>query len=581
MNFSKINRWVPGLATFAHYDKKNLKYDIRSGLSVAAVALPVAIAYAELMGINAIIGLYSCILPMIVYAFFGTSRQLIVGPDAATCAVISAAVAPLALGNQDTIWQLAIIMTVMTGFWCLIAGHFRLAIFADFLSPPILQGLLNGVAITIVVGQMANILGLNSLPSDFLESLIALPEKISGTHWQTFVVSMISLVSLFSLKVFRPNWPAPLIVMALGTLLSWYLDFSAMGIAIIGSFGQGLPYVSMPHFNPDLLRELIIPSLNLAVISIVSCMMTVRSFATKNGYQVDFDQELRALGYINIASGVSQGFAVSAATSRTAVNDANGGKSQMVSLVAAAMIAIVLFFLTRLLSFIPLATLGAVLIYAAWSMFNIRSMFSMRKHNHSAFTLTLFTMAAVLVVGLIDGIGFAILLGLLQFLHTVFRPTDDLLGVDNQGVIHAINAKSLVKPVDSLIMYRFNSTLTYFNVAYFQKRVLEMVDCAPKKPRWMVIDAAICFTYNDASVFSALKELIAALKINDVTLVLAGRSAELAEWLSQNQIAHGDDNLLLVPDLYFAVRMVHNDSQQTEIKALDLAMQSALDTAKK
>ncbi|GKX51722.1 SulP family inorganic anion transporter [Budvicia aquatica] len=580
MQLGKVKQWVPGLASFIHYDKKNLKYDIRSGLSVAAVALPVAIAYSELMGINPIIGLYACILPMVVYALFGSSRQLIVGPDAATCAIITAAVAPLALGNQDMLWLLAIVITIMTGFWCLVAGHFRLAIFADFLSPPILQGLLNGVAVTIVVGQIANILGLSALPSDLIESLIALPGKIAGTHWLTLALSTVCLVILFILKALRPGWPAPLIVMTLATLLSWQLDFNAMGIAIIGSFGHGLPHISMAHFDPELLRALIIPSLNLSVISIVSCMMTVRSFANKNGYEVDIDQELRALGYINLAAGLSQGYAVSGATSRTAVNDANGGKTQMVSLVAALMIALVLFFLTRFISFIPLATLGAVLIYAAWSMFSIKSIFSIRKHSRSAYALTLFTLAAVLVVGLIDGIGFAILLGLLQFLHTVFRPTDQLLGVDSQGIIHTVSSGNHIKPVDGLLMYRFNSTLTYFNVAYFKTRVLKMVDSAPKRPNWVAIDAAICFTYNDASVFSSLKELMAELKTRGVMLVLAGRTTELDEWLVQNQIIRKDVNLLLVPDLYFAIRMIQSNNLQMEVKEQDSAMQSASDSAK-
>lgn len=576
MQLSRINQWIPGLATFLHYDKKNVKDDIRSGLSVAAVALPVAIAYSELMGINAIVGLYACILPMVIYALFGTSRQLIVGPDAATCAVITAAVAPLALGDKETFWQLAIVMTFMTGFWCLIAGHFRLAIFADFLSPPILQGLLNGVAVTIVVGQMANILGLSALPADLIASLVALPDKIADTHWLTLALSIACLVMLFVLKALRPGWPAPLIVMTLATLLSWQFDFNSMGIAIIGSFGQGLPHISMPHFNPELLRELILPSLNLSVISIVTCMMTVRSFASKNGYDVDIDQEVRAMGYINLASGLSQGFAVSAATSRTAVNDANGGKSQMVSLVAALMIALVLFFLTRFLSFIPLATLGAVLIYAAWSMFSIKSLFSMRKHNRSAYALTLFTLIAVLTVGLIDGIGFAILLGLFQFLHTVFRPTDQLLGLDNQGIIHSVNSDRAVRQIDDLMMYRFNATLTYFNVAYFKKRLLQMIEGVPKRPKWVAIDAAVCFIYNDASVFSALKELMDELKAKGISLVLAGRSTELAEWLTQNQIAYQSENVLLVPDLYFAIHMIENDSQLLDLEEV----RSAFDAVK-
>ncbi|MGE4799281.1 SulP family inorganic anion transporter [Yersinia hibernica] len=570
-------QWIPGLTTFIHYDSANLKSDIRSGLSVAAVALPVAIAYAELMGINAIVGLYACILPMVVYALFGTSRQLIVGPDAATCAVITAAIAPLALGDQDTLWQMAIAMTMMTGFWCVIAGRFRLAVFAEFLSQPILQGLLNGVAITIMVGQIGNILGLESLPSDLIKCLIALPQKLADTHKLTLILSATSLFVLFALQALRPTWPTPLIVMTIATLLSWYLDFNSMGIAIIGSLGHGLPHISMPHFDPNLLRELIVPSLNLAVISIVSFMMTVQSFASKNGYEVDIDQELYALGYINIVAGLSQGFAVSAATSRTAVNDSNGGKTQMVSLIAALMIALVLLFLAQTLSFIPLGTLGAVLIYAAWSMFSFKAISSMRAHNRSAYILTVFTLIAVLAVGLIDGIGFAIILGVLQFLRTVFKPTDQLLGTDNQGVIHPINPENDINPIDGLIMYRFNSILTYFNATYFKRRVTQLVNSATIAPKWLVVDATTCFTYNDASVFAMLKELIPTLKEKNVTLILAGRSTELSIWLAKNNISHYMEDLILVPDLYFAVKMIQKDEIQDKIKRQKAAIESAQD----
>jgi high affinity sulfate transporter 1 len=577
MQLRRIKQWMPGLATLIHYDRKNIKYDIRAGLSVAAVALPVAIAYAELMGINAIIGLYACIIPMVVYAIFGTSRQLIVGPDAATCAVITATIAPLALGDQNTLWQLAIIMTLMTGFWCLIAGHFRLAIFTDFLSQPILQGLLNGVAVTIVVSQFGNILGIGSLSTDLIECLIALPGNMAATHGLTLTLAAICLASLFILNAWYPKLPAPLFVMSVATFLSWHLNFDTKGIAIIGSVDHGLPVIHMSSdFNLELLRELIIPSLNLAVISIVSFMMTVRSFSVKNGYEVDIDQELRALGYINIAAGISQGFAVSAATSRTAVNDANNGKTQMVSCVAALIIFLVLFFLTRFLSFIPLATLGAVLIYAAWSMFSLRSIFAERKHNRLAYILTLFTLLAVITVGLVDGIGFAILLGLLQFLHTVFRPTDQLLGVDGQNIIREITAGKPIKPLENMVIYRFNSTLTYFNVNYFKKRVLQTIDDSNNKANWLVIDATVCFTYNDASVFSVLNELIAELKIKGVTLVLAGRSDELAKWLGRNNIMYSDNTLILVPDLYFAIKMIQNNKLQVKIEEQEQAMASAL-----
>ncbi|MBS9425046.1 SulP family inorganic anion transporter [Photorhabdus caribbeanensis] len=565
MQWKKLQRWMPGLGNFSHYRKEWFSHDLRAGLSVAAVALPVAIAYAELMGISAIIGLYACILPMFAYALFGTSRQLIVGPDAATCAVIAAAVAPLVFDNEDVRWQLTIVMTLMTGIWCVLASHFRLGAFADFLSKPILKGLMNGVALTIIVDQLAQVFGFAGFPAGLIERVIALPAKLMSTHLPTLAMSVATVLILFAVRFLRPTWPGPLLAMVLTTYVSWQFGLEKYGIQIVGSVsGGGLPVVPMPDFQPGIMRELVIPSLNLAVISFVSFMMTARSFASKNGYQIDADCELRALGIANIASALSQGFAVSAASSRTAVNDAIGGKTQLVSVIAATIILLVLLFMTSFLAYIPLSSLGVVLIYSASSLLGLRRIWSLRKRNHQAFTLSLFTLIAVLVVGLINGVGFAVLLGLLQFLRIIFRPTDQLLGVNDQGMIHSINHGNDIKPIDGVMMYRFNSPLTYFNVSYFKKRVLQHVDRiqklnkTQKRPGWLVVDAAVSFTYDDVSVFAAIDELISELKVRDITLVLAGRRTELTRWIRQNKLKSSDDDLIVVPDLYFAVRMIQS-----------------------
>lgn len=318
--------WMPGLETLFNYRFADFGPDIKAGLSVAAVALPVAIAYAELMGINAIIGLYACVFPMIIYALFGTSKQLIIGPDAATCAVIAAAVSPLAMGDDATRWQLIIVMSLMTGIWCLIAARFRLGTFADFLSRPILQGLLNGVALTIIVSQIGKVFGITQLPSGFIERLVAFPTALLDSHIPTLLMSVATLAVIIVIKKVRNLWPSLLIAMVLATLVSYVFNIEKYGISIVGDLGEGLPFIPMPQFDPGLMRDLITPSLNLAVISFVSFMMTARSFASKNGYSVDADQELRALGMANLASALSQGFAVSAASSRTAVNDMMGVK---------------------------------------------------------------------------------------------------------------------------------------------------------------------------------------------------------------------------------------------------------------
>ncbi len=576
---SKLLVWMPGLNDLLHYKKSDLGYDIKAGLSVAAVALPVAIAYAELMGINAIVGLYACILPMIVYALFGTSKQLIIGPDAATCAVIAAAVAPLAMGDANVLWQLILVMSLMTGIWCLLAARFHLGAFADFLSRPILQGLLNGVALTIIVSQLGKVLGISDLPPAFIERLIALPQLITTAHIPTVIVTLLTLGLIYFIKFFRNKWPSLLIAMVVATATSMLLDFSAYQIEIVGDLGEGLPSVPMPDFSPSLLRDLITPSLNLAVISFVSFMMTARSFATKNGYQIDADQELRALGLANIASVLSQGFAVSAASSRTAVNDSIGGKTQLVSIIAALTILVVLLFMTNFLSYIPLSSLGIVLIVSTLSLISFKQIGSMRKRDKQAFMLAVFTLLAVLVAGLITGIGLAVLLGLLQFIRIIFRPTDQLLGTDDQGMIHSINAENEIQPIDDVLIYRFNSPLTYFNVNYFKERLNKHIDNSPKRPAWVIVDAAVSFTHNDVSVFSALNEIVTGLKAKGVTLVLAGRRTSLNRWLEKNKIKRSDDDLLVVPDIYFAIRLIQSKqlSKQKEKEDLQASQQENSD----
>ncbi|WP_431224790.1 SulP family inorganic anion transporter [Serratia sp. L9] len=565
MRWKTLQGLTPGLMNLLAYERSWLKPDIRAGLSVAAVALPVAIAYAELAGVSAIVGLYSCVLPMIAYAIFGSSRQLIVGPDAATCAVIAAVVTPLAAGKTELHWQLTIVMTLMMGTWCLIASRFKLGAIADLLSRPILNGLLNGVALTIIVNQISKVFGFASPSSELIERIYALPVSLLSSHWPTMGISLFTLLILLGVHYTRPNWPAPLFAVVLATGLTWAANLPRFGVETVSGYtGGSLPMVSWPDFKPGLLRDLVIPALNLAVVSFVSMMLTTRSFAAKNGYEVDADSEFRALGLVNIVSGLSQGFAISGANSRTAVNDANGGKSQLVSIIAALVIALVVLFLSEPLQFIPIAVLGVVLIYASWSLLDMRSIFRLRKRNRPAFYLALFTFLSVLLVGIIPGIGLAVLLGLLQFLQTVFRPTEQLLGVKEDGMIHSISSTNGVKPVDGVIMYRFNSPLTYFNVAYFKRRIVNLVTGTPLQPRWVVIDAVASFTHADISVLAAIEELKQDLEQRGISLVLAGRRTELTRWFRMHRSSSNKRDLILVPDLYLALKLIQSKERKAE-----------------
>ncbi|MDQ9091085.1 SulP family inorganic anion transporter [Pseudoalteromonas haloplanktis] len=551
---SRLYDFMPGLNTLFHYERKWFTDDLRAALSVAAVALPVAIAYAQLTGVNAAVGLYSCILPMILYALFGSSKQLIVGPDAATCAVIAAVVTPLAAGDTVKHWQLVVTMTAMTGFWCLIASKFKLGVLADFLSKPILMGLLNGVAITIIVSQLSKVIGFTFDEKYLLERLAAVPTYLSQAHIPTLLMALFTLAAYFAMKRLKPTWPAAMFAIAFAAILVWLFNLKQFEINTIGTVTGGLPVFNTPIYDIGIIRELVVPALNLAIVSFVSMMLTARSFADKNGYDIDADKEFRALGIANFASALSQGFAVSGADSRTAVNDASGGKTQLVSIIAAAIIAIIALFLTAPLEFIPSAALGIVLIIASIHLLDLKAVWQLKRKDKHAFYLALATLLAVLFIGVIPGITLAVLLGLFQFIRTVMRPTDTVLGVDINGVVRSLDSTNKAKAVQGVFIYRFNSPLTYFNAGYFKRRLLEQYARQKDDTQCVIIDAVPCFTHLDLSVMAMLADLDVIFKKRNIRLEIAGRKRQLLSWFDVAGMTSGKEGIYVHSDLYVALQ---------------------------
>ncbi|HDZ3712271.1 TPA: SulP family inorganic anion transporter [Vibrio vulnificus] len=549
-----LSQWFPGLVQLKHYQKEWLADDVRAAFSVVAVALPVAIAYAQLTGVSAIVGLYSCVLPMLVYALMGTSRQLIVGPDAATCAVIAAVVTPLAAGDATKHWQLVMTMTAMTGMWCVLASRLKLGILADFLSRPILLGLLNGVALTIIVGQFAKVVGWKYEQRYLLERLWEAPQRLADLHWPTLALSVATVAVYLVTKRFRPSWPAAMFAILITTASVWLLRLQEVGVSVVGLTQGGFPNFQTPEFELGVTRELVVPALNLAMVSFVSMMLTARSFAAKNGYDIDADKEFRALGFANIASACSQGFAISGADSRTAVNDANGGKSQLVSIIAAITIAVIAVFIYQPLQFIPIASLGVVLIIASLSLLDLKGIWILRKRDKDAFYLASITFVSVLVIGVIPGITLAVLLGLFQFLRIVMRPSDQLLGLDEEGTIRTVDGTGKATPIPGMVIYRFNSPLTYFNAPYFKRRLLEHAEHT-KDVGCVVVDAVSSFTHLDLSVMATLADVHETLKKRGIRLILAGRKRRLRQWCELTGISTSEGGILLRADMYLAIKL--------------------------
>jgi high affinity sulfate transporter 1 len=530
----RLARVAPGLTRLLSYSfAEDFRHDLLAGLSVAAVALPVAVAYAQLAGFDPAVGLYSCILPLVAYALFGTSRQLIVNPDAAVCAMIAAAVAPLAGGDSQLYWSLAVTITFLAGLFCIAASFLRLGAMADFLSKPILIGFLNGVAISIVSGQMSKLLGFPIEAKRIIPQFLEIITKLPQVHLPTLAVGVACLVVLFAMARIAPRLPAALITLiAAGSVVALF-GLDRYGVKILGPIPAGLPPLRFPSFAPDEIPSLLGSAAGLALVMFSSGMLSARSFATKGGYEIDADRELAAFGVANLASALSQGFAVTGADSRTAVAAASGGRTQVTGLVTAATIAIILLFLTGPLRYIPIAALGALLMYASLSLFDVRDLKEIWRIDRIEVGLAIVTTLGVVALGAINGILIAVGLALIRFVQMTARPKDEILGaVDGLSGLHSIERHPTARTFPGVMLYRFDAPLTFFNADYFKMRVLALADAAGPGLRWIVVDA-IPISRIDLTGLYALRDLRLKLEARGTVLLLAGRKTELLIWFRE------------------------------------------------
>jgi high affinity sulfate transporter 1 len=520
---ARLVRLAPGLPALLYYRRADLPRDLVAGLSVAAVALPVGVAYAQLAGFHPVVGLYASILPLVAYALFGTSRQLIVGPDAATCALVAAAVAPLAAGNPDQYLAYAGSLAFLAGLLSIGASFLRLGAIADFLSKPILVGFLNGVSLHILVGQLPSLFGFSiEAPPGIVIQLLALLAKIDQTHWLTLGVGVATFAVLRGSSSRFKRLPAPLVALVFGAVVVAVFGLDARGVAVVGAVPPGLPELSWPAVPLGMIDDIAGPAAGIALVSFSSMMLTARSFAAKNRYTIDVDREFAALGAANIAAGLSQGFAVSGTDSRTAVSDASGGRTQVTGLIAAATIACVLLFFTDLLRYVPVAALGAILVNASLSLLDFATLRRLRRLDRAEFVLSMLATLGVIWFGAIEAIVVVLVLALLRFVRITFRPRVEVLGrVEGLPGHHALDLFPSAQTYPGLALFRFNAPLVFFNAPYFKHQALSAIAEAGPGLKWFVIDA-LPVTQVDVTGIYELEDLQQTLRERNVELVIAG-----------------------------------------------------------
>ena len=534
--FRLIGRIAPGLHDLLHYQRADLPKDLAAGLAVAAVALPVGVAYAQLAGFHPAVGLYSSILPLLAYFLFGTSRQLILGPDAATCALIALTVAPMAGGDPQVYIALSALLALFAGLFCILACFLKLGVLADFLSRPILVGFLNGVAVSIALGQSGKLFGFSIEQQGVVLVAIELISKFGQIHWLTFAIALLAFAVLLLAPRLIKHLPAALLAMLVTSVAVAGFDLEAHGVATLGVVPAGLPALGLPAGSLQLLTEhfkpLLMAAAGIALISFSSAMLTARSFAAKNRYDIDVDREFAALGAANIASALSQGFAISGADSRTAMSDASGGRTRLTGLFAAAAVALVLVFLTGPLQFVPVAALGAVLIMAALSLLDLGSLRRFWAIDKREFLLSMIATFGVIWVGALEAILFVVLLAVLRFVQLTARPRAEVLGsIEGMPGFHALDRHPEAAVTAGLVLFRFNGPLVFFNAGYFKREALAAANQQGDDLRWFVLDM-IPLTQLDITGIDALLDLQAELASRGVELVAAGRRSESSQGVS-------------------------------------------------
>ncbi len=511
--FGFAHKFMPGLGIFRRYERSWLRSDLGAGLSVAAIALPVGIAYADLAGVPAVVGMYSAIFPLLAYALFGSSRQLMTGPDAATCIIVAASLGPLAGGDPERYLALMVILTLMTGILYVVAGFSRLGFIANFLSQPILTGYLNGIALIIIAGQLRKLFGYSGEAEEFFPKLTEFIVQLDHSHLPTLVLGLGLLAALLILRRIAPRLPAALVVVVAGIIMVVMLGLDQNGVAVLGSVPAGLPSLHIATFESATFKMLFADAAGIALVSFTSGVLTAKSFARRNRYEVDANQELIAFGACNIASGLAQGFPVTGADSRTAVNNAMGGKTQLVGVVAAAAMLVILFFLTGPLGYVPTAALAAVIMVSAVGLFDFRELRNLYQASHRELLLSVGTTLGVLILGVLPGVLLAVALSLFWLLTVVSRPHDGVLGRVKgiKGFHHVADFPDAIT-IPGLILYRFDANLVFFNADYFRDRVRAVILASKTPVEWVVVDMSSVNVVDITAVqkFEELREELAA-----------------------------------------------------------------------
>ena len=501
------------------FDKKRFPMEIVAGVTLACLAIPEVMGYTSIAGMPVITGLYTIVLPVILFALLGSSRHLVVGADSASAAIMFAGLAGLATVASPTYVALAGMTALIVGVFLLLARILRLGFLADFLSRTVLIGFLTGVGIQVACGQFPGLFGITKSGSGPIEQVVNTFKDWSKVSWSTFAVSIsvILVIALGGRLVKRVPWA---LIAVIGAIVASYaFDLSAHGVTTLGTVPSGLPSFAWPRIPSGDFVKLLGTAVSIFVVVLAQSAATSRAYAAK--FSDDFDENIDLIGLsaASVGAGLTGTFVINGSPTKTAMVDNAGGRSQLAQLTMAAVVVIVLLFLTVPLGYMPNAVLAGVVFLIGVELVDVKGMRTILRLRPVEFVVALITALTVIFVGVEQGIILAIVISIVAHLRHSYKPYDRLLAPTASGDWSNGPLDDGSQAADGLLVYRFGASLYYANAGRFAAEVRELVAKAGSPVRWFCMDAGNIEDL-DFSGSAVLKALVEGLGKRGITFVL-------------------------------------------------------------
>jgi SulP family sulfate permease len=520
----KIKKIIPILEWLPNYNKSLFKGDLLAGITVGIILIPQGIAYALIAGLPPIYGLYCALVPQVIYAIFGSSRQVAIGPVAMDSLIVATGVSTLALAGSESYISIAILLGLLVGTIQFILGVFSLGFIVNFLSKPVITGFTSAVALIIGFNQFRNLLGVDFFQSDQIQYILEdIWLQIGKYNANTSFIGLISAIIIIILRKVNKKIPNALIVVILGIIIMKYFGQSFSDVSIIKDIPSGLPVFGIPEFDIDLIRELLPIAFTLVMVGYLETISIGKSLEAKQDeYRIRPNQELIALGLSNMVGSLFKAYPSASSFSRSAINQESGGKTGMAALVSVAMVVITLLFLTPLFYHLPKTVLAAIIIVAVFGLVNFKEAAFLWKANNLDFWLMMATFLATLLLGIEYGIMVGVSLSLIILIFRTSRPYVTELGkVPNSNFYRNKNRFEEVIIENDILVFRFDAQLFYANSSYFRDNLDSMAEKKGKALKLIVLDAE-SINRVDSTGVEMLKERIKFYQKKQVQFYFAG-----------------------------------------------------------